>query len=78
MMNDTQRRNKILRRISRIPVDKLKELDEYVSKLEREINKKSKTLSFAGAWQDIDDATLDNLTIDLISNRQRNSRRIDE
>ena len=78
MITDTQRRNKILRRISKIPMDKLKELDEYVSKLEREINKKSKTLSYAGAWQDIDDATLENLTINLISNRQQNRRRIDE
>ena len=30
MITDTQRRNQILRRISRIPKDKLKELDDYV------------------------------------------------
>lgn len=62
MITDIQRRNQIIRRISRIPKDKLKELDEYVSKLEQETGKKSKTLSYAGAWQDFDD-NLDSLRI---------------
>jgi len=78
MLTDTQRRNRILRRISRIPKDKLEELDEYLSQLEQEIGKKSRTLSYAGSWQDIDDATLDDLTTNLINNRQKNRRRIDE
>jgi hypothetical protein len=78
MITDTQRRNQILRRISRIPKDKLKELDEYVSKLEQEISKKSNTLSFAGAWEDMDNSTFDDLTKNLVSNRQKNRRRIDE
>jgi hypothetical protein len=37
MVTDAQRRNQILRRISRIPKDKLKELDDYISKFE-EVN----------------------------------------
>jgi hypothetical protein len=78
MITDTQRRNQILRRISRIPKDKLKELDDYVSKLEQENNTKKKTLSFAGAWQDIDNSVFDDLTNNLINNRQKNRRRIDE
>lgn len=78
MITDTQRRNQILRRISRIPKDKLKELDEYVSKLEQEISKKNRTLSFAGAWKDIDSTVFDDFTINLISNRQKNRRRLDE
>ncbi|MEI6756407.1 MAG: hypothetical protein WCK85_01035 [Chlorobium sp.] len=40
--------------------------------------KKSKTLSFAGAWQNIDDTVFNEFTTKLISNRQRNRRRIDE
>ena len=78
MITETQRRNQILRRINRIPKDKLKELDDYVSKLEQNISKKSRTLSFAGAWQDIDDSVFDDLTSKLISNRQRNRRRIND
>ena len=78
MITDTQRRNQILKRISRIPKDKLKELDAYVSKLEQNISKKSKTLSFAGAWKDIDDSVFNDLASNLISNRQKNTRRFDE
>ena len=78
MITDTQRRNQILRRISRIPKDKLKDLDDYISKLEDQISNKSKTLSYAGAWHDIDDSAFDVLTSNLIRNRIRNRRRIDE
>jgi|GEM_PF-477082 len=78
MITDIQRRNQILRRISRIPKDKLKELDEFVSKLEQEINKKNKTLSYAGTWQDIDNEVFDDLTKNIIAKRQKNRRRIDE
>ena len=78
MITDTQRRTQILRKVNRIPVDKLKELDEFVSKLEEGIVRKSKILSFAGLWRDIDDEVFDELTNNLISNRQRSRRRIDE
>jgi hypothetical protein len=78
MITDIQKRNQILRRISRIPKDKLKELDEFVSKLEHDISQKNRTLSFAGAWKDIDESAFDDLTENLISNRQKNRRRIDE
>jgi len=77
MITDTQRRNQILRRISKIPQDKLKQLDDYVSKLENEISNSSKTMSYAGAWQDIDESVFDELTRNLIGNRQKNRRRID-
>jgi hypothetical protein len=78
MTTKTQRRNQLLRRISRIPEDKLKELDDFVSKLEKDANKKSRTLSFAGAWQGIDDSAFADLTSNLVNNRGRNRRRIDE
>ena len=55
MITDTQRKNQILRRINRIPADKLKELDEFVSTLEQGVLPTSKKLAFAGAWRDIDD-----------------------
>jgi hypothetical protein len=78
MITDTQRRQIILRKIYRIPTEKLKEVDDFISKLEIEMNKKSHTLSFAGSWQDIDDSILNDFTDSLISNRQRNKRRTDE
>lgn len=78
MITDIQRRNQILRRIGRIPKDKLKELDEYISKLEHDVGKNNRTLSFAGAWKDIDESVFDELTEKLITNRQKNRRRIDE
>jgi hypothetical protein len=78
MITDAQRRNQIIRRISRIPKVRLKELDEYVANLEQEVNQKSRTMSFAGAWHDIDDSTFDDLTKNLISGRRKSRRRIDE
>lgn len=78
MITDTQKRQQILRKIYRVPSEKLKELDDFISKLEQNINNKTKILSFAGAWQNIDDSILNDLTDNLISNRQKNRRRVDE
>ncbi len=78
MITDTMKRNQLLKRINRIPEDKLKELDDFVSQLEKDIAVRSRTLSFAGAWQDMDDSVFNDLTRNLISNRQYNRRRINE
>lgn len=78
MITDIQRRNQILRRISRIPEDKLKDLDDYISKLEHRDKSENRTLSFAGAWKDLDNSLFEDLTDKLIVNRQKNRRRIDE
>ena len=67
-----------MQRIQRIPIDKLKELNDYVAKLEQSINKKEKILSFAGTWEHIDENIFDQLTENLIANRERNKSRIDE
>lgn len=67
-----------MRKIFRVPSDKLEELDDFVSKLEQNIDKKSNTLSFAGSWQNIDDSIFNDLTENLINNRQANHSRIDE
>jgi hypothetical protein len=78
MMTDTQMRSQIQERINKIPKSKLRELDDYISKLEKKIDVTSKTLSFAGAWRDIDNSTFDMLTKDLISNRRKNRKRIND
>jgi len=45
-----------------------------ITNLEQDKNIKKKTLSFAGAWKDIDDSVFDDLTKHLIENRRENSR----
>jgi len=68
MTTDTQIRNQLIRRIQKIPSNKLKEL---VAKLELSSPKKDKNLSFAGAWTNLDSELFHNLTEKLIDNRQR-------
>lgn len=78
MVTDKQIRNQILRRISKFSSDKLKELDEYISKLDQGTSKRNKTMSYAGAWKDIDDSVFEDFTTNLISNRHKNRQRIDD
>ena len=75
MITETQIRSQILRRIQRIPSNRLVELNEFVSKLEQTSGNKDKILSFAGAWENLDSNAFDELTENLISNRQLNIRR---
>jgi len=78
MISDTQIRDQLIRRIQRIRADKLRQLDDYAAKLEENINNKDKILSFAGAWENIDDDLFNDFTDKLITRRQSNKRRIDE
>jgi hypothetical protein len=78
MITDKQRKNQILRRIQKLPPDKIKELHEFMDNLEQETPKTRRILSYAGAWNDMDEATFDDLTKNLISRRQKNKRRFEE
>lgn len=78
MNTEIQIRSQILMRIKKIPSSKLKELNDFVSKLERSEGKKDRILSFAGAWENMETATIDEFTKNLIANRQENRGRIDE
>ncbi|MFW5983560.1 MAG: hypothetical protein ACOCQ4_03600 [bacterium] len=78
MMIDPQIRSRILRKIQRIPSNRLKEIEDFVSRLESSTNKKERNLSFAGAWKNIDDSAFEVLTDNLIEKRQRNKRRTNE
>ena len=78
MPTDMQIRNRLLRRIQRIPADKLGELEDFMSTLEENASKKEKILSFAGAWKDMDESLFEDFTVNLIRNRRRNKRRTDE
>ena len=78
MITDNQIRNQIVRRIQKIPSDKLKELQKFVDELENNTKKKTRALSYAGSWNDINESVFKNLTLDLIQNRQKNKRRFEE
>ena len=78
MKADTQIRQQIFRKIRRIPLEKLNDLNDYLSKFEQTSGISSKTLSFAGSWDNIDESVFDELTENLISNRNKNTRRFDE
>lgn len=73
-----QIRNQILRKIYRIPSNKLKELDEYISKLDEDTPSTAKILTFAGSWENLDKSILDELTESLVENRKKNRNRIHE
>ena len=75
MSTETQIRSRLLKRIQRIPSNRLNELNEFISKLEQTSSNKDKILSFAGAWANLDTNIFVELTENLISNRQRNRRR---
>jgi hypothetical protein len=77
-MTDTQVRSRILRRIQKLSSDKLREIEDFVAKLESPTSKKGKNLSFAGAWKDIEETTFNDFTDKLIEKRQQNRRRINE
>lgn len=78
MIAETKIRNQILRRIERMPGEQLSKLDKYLKKLELEITKKDRILSYAGAWKDMDDDIFREFTEELIVRRQENKRRNDE
>ena len=78
MISESQIRNHLLRRIYRIPLEKLKEISDFVSKIEEKAVNKPKVLSYAGAWKNLDDSVFQHLTRDLIKNRQRNKRRFND
>ncbi len=78
MNTEIRIRSQILKRIQKVPSNRLKELNDFISKLEQSAGKKDRILSFAGAWQNIDTSTFDEFTENLISTRQKNRSRIDE
>lgn len=75
MTTETQIRSQLIRRIQRMPSNKLNELSELVAKLELTSSNKDKNLSFAGAWTNIDSDTFNSLTENLVENRQSIKRR---
>lgn len=67
---------KIIERINTLSTDKLKNVDEFINQLEVETDHTQKTLSFAGAWKDMDEELFKDLTDKLHTNRQEGEDRI--
>jgi len=59
----------ILNKIDTIPEKKLKELLEYINKIEDTADLKKGILSFGGSWEELDQDLFDDLTINLQVNR---------
>lgn len=78
MITDNQRRNQIFRKIGRIPNEKLIELEEFITNMEKTDKNKKKVLSFAGAWKNMEDKIFEDFTTNLINNRKSNRRRFNE
>jgi len=74
MLTKTQIRNRILIRVQRVPDWKLKEVDDFLAKLENAASNPKRALSYAGVWSDIDQDVFDSLTVNL-SSRRKNRRR---
>ena len=75
MLTETQIRSQLLRRIQKIPSNRLNELNELVSRIEQTSTSKDKIMSYAGAWENLDSNTFEDLTENLLVNRQRKKRR---
>ncbi|PSR02648.1 MAG: hypothetical protein BRD50_07005 [Bacteroidetes bacterium SW_11_45_7] len=77
MKTENRIRSQIIRQLNKMSTKKLKEIQKFLGELEKD-ETQSKVLSYAGAWSDIDDAVMEDLTDNLIANRQKNQRRFDQ
>jgi hypothetical protein len=78
MSTETQIRKRLLKKIQQIPPEKLKELEDFLSQFEKAAGNKEKILSYAGAWEQIDQTVFEDLTEYLIEKREGNTRRRNE
>ena len=69
-------KNSLINRIQQLSADKLTEVSELLNKIENQLKSKDKTLQLAGAWKDLDDDLLDDLTENLHNIRGKD-RQID-
>ena len=75
-MANLQIRGQIIGKIQKVPDDKLNSINEFIDKLSTESS--ISPLAFASSWKDIDEKLFDELTVNLIKNREKNYRRFDE
>ncbi len=66
-------RNNLIRKIQQLPIAKLTEINVLLRKIEGQLKKTDKTLTFAGIWRDMDNDFFTELTDNLHDNRQQDS-----
>ena len=76
MITEKQRRNIIVKKLNLIPEEKLKEIEDFLSTVERSGRPNSQPLSYAGAWMDIDDSLFKDFTVNLYKRRESGRRRV--
>ena len=64
-----QKRIDLIKKVQRIPDDKLKELELFLSELESKTNRRDAILSLAGSWEQIDEDIFSIFTTGLIQRR---------
>lgn len=71
-MNVDQRlRNSLVRKLQRLPTDKLSEVNELLGKIENQLRSKDKTLQLAGSWKDVEDDFFTEMVEKLHRNRSQ-------
>ena len=66
-------KDRIIKRIIKLPNDKLDSVDEFLESLES--NKSADVLSFAGTWKDLNDEKIQELTKGLLKRRSLDKNR---
>ena len=78
METEAQIRNKLVKKVLEIPKKQLQSLTEFITKLEQKQGKTSSILAFSGVWKDLDNSVFNDLTENLIKNRQSKRNPVDE
>lgn len=74
MLKEKEIRKRILKRIEKMPVDKLDNVWKLLKNIENQNKNKADILSYAGCWKDIDQELFDDLTINLGERRLQDRR----
>lgn len=75
MIDEKDIKKRIINRIENIHGNKLSQIYEFLKKIDRENTEKSKLLSYAGIWSDMDEATFDDFTKNLRDRRKNRKNR---
>ena len=76
MITKEKLRQRLIARIKKLSEDKLDSVENYINKIENDINEKSEVLSFSGIFKDLDKEVINDLTIDLPKRRIQGTSRI--
>ena len=75
MITDKHKRKQLQKRVENLSSDKIDKLLQFMDNLEKETSNKKKIMSYAGAWSDLDDEVIKDLTENLVVNRKKNKRK---